>query len=108
MRGDMSDGYYYARSGGRFMLHSGFVSDALERDIMDMLRRISRLPVEPTLDSELLADLGFDSLLVLELVGEIEEQFAITVPLDDLNRIRTVRQVLAEVRGLVSARGEGA
>ena len=75
---------------------------------MDMLRRISRLPVEPTTDSELLADLGFDSLLVLELVGEIEERFAITVPLDDLSRIRTVGQVIAEVRGLVNARGERA
>ena len=75
---------------------------------MDMLRRISRLPVEPRPDSELLADLGFDSLLVLELVGEIEERFAIAVPLDDLSRIRTVRQVIDEVRGLVNARGERA
>jgi acyl carrier protein len=82
--------------------------DALDRDILDMLRRISRLPVEPTLDSELLADLGFDSLLVLELVGEIEEHFAVTVPLNDLSRIRTVREVIAEVRGLVPAPDESA
>jgi acyl carrier protein len=51
----------------------------------------------------LLADLGFDSLQVLELVGELEEHFDIAVPLNDLSRIRTVSQVVAEVRSLVAA-----
>ncbi|MCC7416085.1 MAG: acyl carrier protein [Acidobacteria bacterium] len=61
--------------------------------------------MEPTLDSELLADLGFDSLQVLELVGELEEHFAVAVPLNDLSRIRTVAQVVAEVRALTAAAG---
>ena len=73
------------------------------RDIVDILKRVSRLPIEPTLDSELLADLGFDSLQVLELVGELEDHFKITVPLNDLARVRTVAQVVAEVRALAAA-----
>jgi acyl carrier protein len=77
--------------------------DRFARDIVDILKRVSRLPIEPTLDSELLADLGFDSLQVLEVVGELEEHFKITVPLNDLARVRTVAQVVAEVRGLVAA-----
>ena len=76
--------------------------DPFVRDIVDILRRVSRLPIEPTLDSELLADLGFDSLQVLELVGEIEDHFKITVPPNDLARVRTVAQVAAEVRALVA------
>jgi acyl carrier protein len=56
--------------------------------------------VSPTLDSELLADLGFDSLQVLELVGELEDHFKIAVPLNDLTHIRTVAQVVDEVRTL--------
>lgn len=47
--------------------------------------------------------MGFDSLQVLELVGELEDHFKIAVPLNDLNHIRTVAQVVGEVRRLVSA-----
>ena len=68
-----------------------------------MLKRLSRRPIDPTPDSELLADLGFDSLQVLELVGELEDRFGIAVPLNALTHIRTVGQICAEVRRLVTA-----
>jgi acyl carrier protein len=58
--------------------------------------------VEPAADCELLADLGFDSLQVLELVGELEEHFDIAVPLNSLTHIRTVGQIAAEVQRLVA------
>jgi acyl carrier protein len=77
--------------------------DPFEQDTVDILKRISRRPIEPTPASELLADLGFDSLQVLELVGELEDHFKIAVPLNDLNHIRTVSQVISEVRRLVQA-----
>jgi acyl carrier protein len=78
-------------------------SDTFLQDTVDILKRVSRLPIEPTPESELLADLGFDSLQVLELVGELEDHFRITVPLNDLARVRTVAQVVAEMRGLVAS-----
>jgi acyl carrier protein len=77
--------------------------DRFEQDTFEILKRISRRPIEPKLDSELLADLGFDSLQVLELVGELEDHFKIAVPLNDMTHIRTVAQVVAEVRSLVTA-----
>jgi acyl carrier protein len=40
---------------------------------------------------------------VLELVGELEDHFEIAVPLNDLSHIRTVAQIVAEVRGLAGA-----
>ena len=73
----------------------------VERDTIDILKRLSRRPVEPSGNCELLADLGFDSLQVLELVGELEEHFDIAVPLNSLTHIRTVGQIAAEVRRLV-------
>ena len=79
--------------------------DQFERDTIEILKRISRRPIEPALDHELLADLGFDSLEVMELIGELEEHFAIAVPLDDLSRVRTVSQVIAQVRALAAAKG---
>jgi acyl carrier protein len=80
-------------------------SDRFERDTIEILKRVSRRPIEPAPQHELLADLGFDSLQVLELVGELEDHFDIAVPLNSLTHIRTVSQIAAEVRRLVSARG---
>lgn len=78
-------------------------ADRYERDTLDILKRISRRPIDPRLESELLADLGFDSLQVLELVGELEDRFSIAVPLNDLTHIKTVGEIVTEVRGLVAA-----
>jgi acyl carrier protein len=74
--------------------------DHFERDILELIKTLCRRPIEPTLDSELLADLGFDSLQVLELIGEIEDRFNVAVPLNDLTHVRTVAQVVAQVRRL--------
>jgi acyl carrier protein len=77
-------------------------SDRFDRDTMMLVQRLSRRPVDIAPDSELMADLGFDSLQVLELVGELEDHFAIAVPLNSLTHIRTVGQIAAEVRRLAS------
>jgi acyl carrier protein len=63
---------------------------------------LSRHPVDPSPESELMADLGFDSLQVLELVGEMEDHFNIAVPLNLLTHIRTVAQIAAEAQRLVA------
>ena len=76
--------------------------DHFDREVTEIVRRLSRRPVEPTLESELLADLGFDSLRVLELVGELEDHFNIAVPLNALTHIRTVGQIADEVRRLAA------
>jgi acyl carrier protein len=78
-------------------------AETIERDIIEILKRVSRRPVEPSGASELLADLGFDSLQVLELVGELEDHFNIAVPLNTLTHIRTVRDIASEVHRLTSA-----
>ena len=75
--------------------------DRFARDTIDIIKRLSRRPIDPSLESELLADLGFDSLQVLELVGELEDHFNIAVPLNALTHIRTVGQIASEVRRLV-------
>lgn len=82
--------------------------DAIAHDTLAILKRLSRKPIEPAPDLELMADLGFDSLLVMELVGELEEHFDIAVPLNNLTHIRTVGQIVAEMSRLVAARDAGA
>ena len=69
-----------------------------------MLNSVSRRPIEPTLQSDLIADLGFDSLQVLELIAELEDRFDISIPLNDVPATRTVAQVVAQVTRLVEER----
>lgn len=70
---------------------------------MMLVQRLSRRQDDIAPGSELMADLGFDSLQVLELVGELEDHFNIAVPLNTLTHIRTVAEIAAEVRRLVTA-----
>ena len=79
-------------------------SVAIEEGVIDVLKNVSRRPIEPTLASDLVADLGFDSLQVLEVIAELEDRFDISIPLNDVPTTRTVEQVVAQVASLVAAR----
>jgi len=79
----------------------------IEQGVIDAIKTASRRPVEPTLESELVADLGLDSLQVLDVIAELEGQFDISIPLEAVPATRTVAQVVAQVRRLVEERGAG-
>ena len=80
------------------------VSAQIEEGVLDVLKNVSRRPIQPTLESDLIADLGFDSLQVLEVVAELEDRFDISIPLNDVPATRTVAQVVQQVAALVEAR----
>lgn len=77
----------------------------IEQGVIDAIRTASRRPVEPTPASELVADLGFDSLQVLDVIAELEDRFDISIPLDEVPATRTVAEVVAQVTRLLNARG---
>ncbi len=79
-------------------------STPTEALVFDVLRSVSRRPIEPTLESDLVTDLGFDSLQVLELIAELEDRFDISIPLNDVPATRKVAQVVAQVTRLVAQR----
>jgi len=79
-------------------------SAAIEESVIDVLKSVSRRPITPTLASDLVADLGFDSLQILEVIAELEDRFDISIPLNDVPATRTVAQVVAQVAQLVGAR----
>jgi acyl carrier protein len=84
------------------MLHPA--SAPIEDGVLDVLRNVSRRPIEPSLDSDLVADLGFDSLQILEAIAELEDRFDISIPLNDVPATRTVAQVVGQVTRLVGDR----
>jgi len=79
-------------------------SAQIEEGVIDVLKRVSRRPIEPTLTSDLVADLGFDSLQVLEVIAELEDRFDVSIPLNDVATTRTVAQVVAQVAQLIEGR----
>jgi acyl carrier protein len=82
-------------------------STEIEEGVIDVLKNVSRRPIEPTLSSDLVADLGLDSLQVLEVIAELEDRFDISIPLNDVPATRTVRHVVAQVAQLVEGRAHG-
>jgi acyl carrier protein len=76
----------------------------IEEGVIEVLKDVSRRPIDPAPSSDLIADLGFDSLQVLEVVAELEDRFDISIPLNDVPATRTVAQVVAQVAGLIEGR----
>ncbi len=76
----------------------------VEAGVIDALKNVSRRPIQPTSADDLIADLGFDSLQVLELVAELEDRFDITIPVAPAPAIRTVAEVIAAVSAIVATR----
>ena len=73
----------------------------LEAEVIAVVKGVSRRPIEPTTESDLALDLGFDSLLVFELIAELEDRFDVSIPLNDIEKIRTIAQVRDHLRTLI-------
>ena len=80
-------------------------TSAVHRDVVAMLKRVSQRTSDPAPDDELVADLGFDSLRLLELIADLEDHFAIYIPLNDVPAIRTVQEVVLRVERLLADQG---
>ena len=75
--------------------------DALTSLILEVFRLNGALIAA---GDDLVSDLGFDSLQVLELVAELEDRFDISIPLNDVPSTRTVAHIVAQVARLVGER----
>ncbi|MGX1135402.1 acyl carrier protein [Streptomyces glaucescens] len=80
-----------------------------ERELFDGVRELLAATVEDlsvedvALDSSLRDDLGVDSLARLELVAAIEDHWQIEVPVEDAERLATVRQIVDHLATVVPA-----
>lgn len=53
-----------------------------------------RTPTELTRDTELIMDLNLDSLAIFEIVIELEETFDLRIADEDIDRIKTIDDVV--------------
>jgi acyl carrier protein len=79
-------------------------SPPVAETVIEIVKDVSRRPIEPTLASDLVADLAFDSLQVMETIAELEDRFEISIPPEDVPTTRTVAHVVARVEALLETR----
>ncbi|NKB81549.1 MAG: acyl carrier protein [Nitrospirales bacterium] len=70
--------------------------------VYEILRQFTPEGKSPTEDMELVADLGLASMQVMELLLEIEDQFDVSVPLNILPDVKTVKDLVTQLEHITS------
>ena len=70
-----------------------FTRDSVESCLVDVFSKHKQGKVQVHIGSVITADLGVDSLAVMEIVAELEDTFDLTFPDEDLPNIKTVNDV---------------
>lgn len=66
--------------------------------VQSMLAEALNIPVgKVTPEAEIIADLGADSLDVVELLSRLEDEFGVTIPDEDVEGLKTVADVANEL-----------
>lgn len=69
--------------------------------IQEMLAEALNLPVEKvTPDAKIVDDLGADSLDVVELLSQLEDEYGVTIPDEEVETLVTVADVATEIEKL--------
>lgn len=70
--------------------------------VRTMLSEALNIPVEEvTPDAKIVQDLGADSLDLIELLTQLEDDYGIVIPDDEVEGLVTVADVAAEIEKLV-------
>ncbi|QIE56912.1 acyl carrier protein [Pikeienuella piscinae] len=75
--------------------------DSVEDDIIRLLSEKVEGDLKLSADTNIVSDTGLDSVSVMDFVFELEDEFGITVPLDRISDVKTVRQLAATIHGLI-------
>lgn len=70
--------------------------------LCDLLGSFNKDEVELSENTDLVADLGLDSLKVVELLVSVEDTFDIFIPLNVLPQVRTIRDFAQRLQQLLS------
>ena len=79
--------------------------DELVNEVRSLIREHSDEGLDITEKSELVADLGIDSLGVMEVVADIEDKFDMTIADNELREVATMGDGVAAIEGRLKADG---
>lgn len=69
-----------------------------EQKILDMVYKVAGRPVEKS--SDLRKDLGMDSLDMVELILQTEQEFNVRIPDDVASEVQTVQDIIDKIEEL--------
>ena len=69
--------------------------------IYSVLQEVARDNQEINETTNLVVDLGLDSMAVMELLAAIEDRFDISIPLNILPDVRTVKDLASQIQQLM-------
>ncbi len=72
--------------------------DTIFQQIEVLLQEHAQLQVPIQDDTDLINDLGFDSLKLMEMLEDVEDIFDITYPLNDLANLHTVKDFVLQIQ----------
>jgi len=75
--------------------------DTIFQQIKVLLQEHAQLQAPIQDDTDLINDLGFDSLKLMEMLEDVEDIFDITYPLNDLANLHTVKDFVLQVQQIV-------
>ncbi|MFG6425895.1 acyl carrier protein [Muribaculaceae bacterium Isolate-037 (Harlan)] len=67
-----------------------------------IIDKLTLEPYEVSMNSNLMSDLGADSLDAVELIMEMEKEFGIIIPDEDAEMIRTVGDIVRYIENIIS------
>ncbi len=76
------------------------LSSSMHDDIASIFEQVLGRPVKIDDQTDIVEDLGMDSLAVMNFVMAIEDFYDISIPLDRIAQIRTVGDLVHSVEGL--------
>jgi len=71
--------------------------EAVRSEVLEILKPHAQGGAELTVASHLVADLGIDSLGVMEVVADLEDKFKLHIPDEALREVNTVADVCAAI-----------
>lgn len=84
------------------------MSDDLVQRVLKVIAATKHIPPETvTIDSEF-EQLGIDSMDAVEILFDLENEFDISIPDDEVRQVRNVRQMCEGVDRLVAAKAAAA
>ena len=75
-------------------------SDAMRSEITLIFEQVLGHPVKVDDTTDIVEDLGMDSLAVMNFVMAVEDRYDISIPLDRVAQIQTVGDLIGSVEGL--------
>ena len=76
--------------------------EEIQEKVITELSKLTATDVDLTEDSELVTELGLDSFKVLDLLMDIEDEFDISMPVNLLADVHTVRDLADRIHSVVN------